>query len=77
MKLLPMERRGALIAISAEDHYVRITTIRESDFVLMRLSDAVEEVGATQGLQIHRSYWIATDQIAEISRIADLGQVTL
>lgn len=74
---LPLEKRGALIALSAEDHYVRVTTTRGEDLVLMRLSDAVQEVGSAQGLQIHRSHWIALDQIEKVTRSGDRGEVTL
>lgn len=74
---LPLDKRGALIALSAEDHYVRITTSKGEDLVLMRLSDAVQEIGSTQGLQIHRSHWVALDQIENVTRTGDRGEVTL
>ena len=45
--------------------------------LLMRLSDAINEVGATDGLQIHRSHWVAMDQISDVRRINDRGEVTL
>ena len=34
----------------------------------MRLSDAMEEVGDTQGMQVHRSHWAALDQIVSARR---------
>lgn len=77
LKRLPLDKRGALIAISAEDHYVRVTTGKGSELVLMRLSDAMNEVGGTDGLQIHRSHWVALDQISHVARSGDRGEVTL
>jgi len=74
---LALDKRGALIALGAEDHYVRVTTSKGEELVLMRLSDAVQEVGSTEGLQIHRSHWIALDQIKNVTRKGDRGQVTL
>jgi hypothetical protein len=74
---IPFAKRGAIIALSAEDHYVNICTTQGSEMVLMRLSDAINEVGPTNGLQIHRSHWVALDQITDVRRINDRGEVTL
>ncbi len=40
---LPVDRRGPLVALSAEDHYVRVTTAAGETLVLMRLGDAMRE----------------------------------
>ena len=74
---LPFSKRGALVALSAEDHYVKIETTQGTEMVLMRLSDAINEVGKTAGLQIHRSHWVALDQITDVRRINDRGEVVL
>jgi hypothetical protein len=74
---IALPKRGALIALSAEDHYVKVTTVNGTDMTLIRLSDAMKEVGDTQGLQIHRSHWVALDQISDITRTNDRGTVTL
>lgn len=77
MERLPFEKRGALVALSAEDHYVNVTTDRGSELILLRLSDAIKEVGPTQGLQIHRSHWVALDQIRAVERLGERGEVVL
>ena len=74
---LPFAKRGALVALSAEDHYVNIHTTLGSELLLMRLSDAIKEAAPAQGLQIHRSHWVAMDQIKDVRRIADRGEVVL
>lgn len=74
---LPVDKRGALVALSAEDHYVRVTTTKGTDLVLMRLTDAIRETGDVPGLRIHRSHWVATDRIARVTRSGDRGEVTL
>ncbi len=74
---LPLNKRGQILALGAEDHYVRVTTHKGSELVLLRLSDAMKEVGETRGLQIHRSHWVALDQITNVTRTGDRGQVTL
>lgn len=74
---ITLAKRGALIALSAEDHYVKVTTTNGSDMTLIRLSDAIKEVGDTAGLQIHRSHWVALDQVVDFTRTQDRGTLTL
>lgn len=74
---VPMEKRGKLLALSAEDHYVRVITDKGDALVLIRLRDAIGEVGATEGLQIHRSHWVAKAAIAAARRVADRAEITL
>ncbi len=58
-RLKPQLRSGTIYALSAEDHYVRVITSNGEDLILMRLSDAIKELGALKGLQVHRSWWVA------------------
>lgn len=48
-----------LIALEAEDHYVRVHGMAGSRLVLQRLSDAIDDVGSVEGLQVHRGWWVA------------------
>jgi len=64
---LPIHMKTAeLYALSAEDHYVRIHTSKGEEMVLMRLSDAIEEVGIIPGMQTHRSWWVAASAVDNI-----------
>jgi hypothetical protein len=74
---LPLDKRGTLIAISVEDHYVNVQTSKGNEMILMRLSDAIREVGATNGLQVHRSHWIAIDAVTSATRKGDGAILTL
>lgn len=74
---LPMEKRGALVAISVEDHYVRIRTDKSEEMILMRLADAIKEVGQTAGLQVHRSHWVATAAVTSAKRTGDRAILTM
>lgn len=58
------ERRGALLAIKAEGHYLQVYTDAGSDLILYRLSDALLELGAEDGAQVHRSWWVAARALA-------------
>jgi hypothetical protein len=55
---LPQHLDGDIIAIMAEEHYLRIYTPSGNALILYRLSDAVKELGA-YGMLVHRSYWVA------------------
>jgi hypothetical protein len=63
---LPPEKRGPLMRLSAADHYVEIVTSRGSDLVLMRLGDAIAGTAPVEGLQVHRSHWVALSAIAGV-----------
>jgi DNA-binding LytR/AlgR family response regulator len=69
---LPRRLRAArLIAVQAEDHYLRVHTDIGSDLILMRLSDAIRETDGLDGLQIHRSHWVAREAVADQFRDKD------
>ena len=71
------DKRGPLVALSVEDHYVRVQTTKGEDLILMRLSDAIAEVGATPGAQVHRSHWVAFGQVSAARRQGDRAILTL
>lgn len=66
---LPLHLRDArLIAVEAEDHYLRVHTEHGSDLILMRLSDALGELEGLEGAQTHRSWWVSKDAVRGASR---------
>ena len=70
--------RGArLIAVQAEDHYLRLHTDRGSDLILMRLSDALTELEGLEGAQTHRSWWAAKSAVASVARGDGRAALTL
>jgi hypothetical protein len=68
---LPVDLRGRLHRLSMQDHYVEVVTDRGAHLVLMRMSDAIAETGGTDGLQIHRSHWVAREAIRDSVRQGD------
>jgi hypothetical protein len=56
---LPGRLGEDVIALQAEDHYVRVHTALGSDLLLMRFADAVAEADGIDGLRVHRSWWVA------------------
>lgn len=65
-----------LLALEMEDHYVRVHTAEGSDLILMRLRDAIAELAGLDGLQVHRSYWVAAAAVTGVERKPD-GKLTL
>ncbi|MGQ3044863.1 MAG: LytTR family DNA-binding domain-containing protein [Brevundimonas aurantiaca] len=66
---LPLKLKGAEIrAVQAEDHYLRVHTDRGSDLILMRLSDALDELEGLEGAQTHRSWWVARSAVRDVAR---------
>jgi hypothetical protein len=56
---LPKQLGRDLLALEMEDHYVRAHTAAGSALILMRMRDAVAELDGLDGLQVHRSWWVA------------------
>lgn len=65
---LPPEIGANLVCLEMEDHYVRVHTSRGSSLLHLRMSDAIHELGDFEGIQVHRSWWVANDAIASISK---------
>lgn len=61
---LPARLGTDLLCLQMEDHYVRAHTALGSDLILMRMRDAVAELDALPGLQVHRSWWVAASAVA-------------
>lgn len=65
---LPPHVAGDLIALEAQDHYLKVHTDRGSHMLLMRLSDAAAQLTDDQGLQVHRGWWVANHAVASAGK---------
>ena len=74
---LPLAKRGPLLSLSVQDHYVEVVTTRGRELLLMRLSDAIAETEGCAGLQVHRSHWVALDQVQAAHRDGARAVLTL
>lgn len=74
---LPM-RFIPVIALEAEDHYLRVHFEGgQSMLILMRLSDAIAELPADTGAQTHRSWWVARDAVRGVTKADGRATLTL
>lgn len=65
---LGVERAQDVLAISADDHYVRIHTREGEHRRLMRFSDAVELMDGHVGAIVHRSHWVAAPAVSSVQK---------
>lgn len=65
---LPAELGSDILALEMEDHYVRVHTALGSALVLMRMRDAVVLLGDLEGMQVHRSWWVARGAVEDVVR---------
>ena len=72
---LPPHLRGDLIALEAQDHYLKVHTEAGSTLILSRLSDAIAQLRGIDGLQVHRSWWVADFAVVAVQR--EGGALTL
>ena len=66
LQRVPARLGRQLIALEAEDHYLRVHTALGSELILARLSDAVAQLDGYDGLRVHRSWWVAGDAVAGV-----------
>ena len=57
-----------LLCLSMEDHYVRAHGPAGSALILIRMRDAVAELDGLPGLQVHRSWWVASDAVERVEK---------
>jgi len=68
-RLPPRLGTGRLIALEAEDHYLRIHSDLGRDIISMRMVDAVTLLDTTPGARVHRSWWVARKAVEGSSSI--------
>lgn len=64
LRRLPLDKRGAVIRLEAQDHYLNVVTTKGTALILMRMSDAEAELAGLPGLRVHRSHWVALAHVS-------------
>lgn len=65
---LPVTLGREVVSIQAKDHYIDVTTAKGNALVLMRLSDAEQDLAALDGLRVHRSWWVSLPHVERIEK---------
>jgi DNA-binding LytR/AlgR family response regulator len=66
--LIPAGKQGALISISAQDHYVEIVTTGGRHLERLTMKEAVARAPEGDGIQVHRSHWVALEAIVRLEK---------
>ena len=61
---LPHKLGDKLICFTMEDHYIQVYTELGNHMMLMRMKDALIELEDFDGMQVHRSYWVANKAVS-------------
>ena len=77
LRLSAKRRTAALIAVEAEDHYLRVHTDAGEELITARFGDALAELARAPGFQTHRSWWVAADAIDAVRWRRGRGEATL
>lgn len=70
LKDMPKDLMGDILCIRVEDHYLRITTTQGEGLILKRMKDAVAELDACDGMQVHRSWWVARSAVMQVETVS-------
>ena len=73
---LSARSRAELLHLRMQDHYVEVHTAAGSELLLLRFRDALREVEGVNGLQVHRSHWVARNAVAGVERLGG-GRIAL
>jgi hypothetical protein len=76
-RLSARRRHARLIAIEAEDHYLRVHTDAGDELVTARFADALAELSGAHGYRTHRSWWVAADALEGVVWRKGGGEVRL
>jgi hypothetical protein len=57
-----------ILAVTAEDHYVRIHAVDRSLLLTWRFADALRDLSALDGVQTHRSAWVRLSAVRALER---------
>lgn len=76
-RLSAKRRCARLLAVQADDHYLRVHTDAGEELVTLRFADALAELERAHGLRTHRSWWVAADAIEAVSWRRGVGEARL
>jgi predicted small integral membrane protein len=76
-RLSARRREAKLIAVEAEDHYLRVHTDAGDELITARFGDALQELAGWPGFRTHRSWWVAACAIDTVKWSRGRGELRL
>jgi hypothetical protein len=68
IKALSNRYRESPLRVQAQEHYIKVSTCLGTELILYQFGQALEDLKNATGLQVHRSYWVARDNIVGWTR---------
>lgn len=75
--LIPEDLGKNILLVQSELHYLSVTTDRGKTLILHSLKDALPYLKEIEGIQTHRSVWVARCAIRTIKKVGRQGYVDL
>ncbi len=69
--LIPAQKQGDILLMSAADHYVEIVTKNGSHLHRMTMKTAIEKAECCTGMQVHRSHWVAYSAMFSLEKTGE------
>ena len=76
-RLSARRRAAELIAVEAEDHYLRVHTDAGQELITARFGDALAELAAVEGFRTHRSWWVVASAIEDVKWLRGRGEARM
>jgi hypothetical protein len=76
-RLSARRRAARLLAVEAEDHYLRVHTDAGDELITAKFSDALQDLDRLAGYQTHRSWWVAAGAIEAVRWRRGRGELRL
>jgi len=77
LSLIPEARRGEVIHMKSELHYLSVTTPKGRSLILYTLRDAIRELPSDTGFQTHRSHWANLAHVKDFEVEGRLATLTM
>ena len=68
---------GDLLYLKAELQYIKVITSKGQELILYSLREAMNELSQSSGVQVHRSYWVASSTIESFRSKGRQGELVL
>jgi len=75
--LIPTARRGEVIHMKSELHYLSVATPNGRSLILYTLRDAIHELPRDSGFQTHRSHWVNLAHVRDFETDGRLAMLTM
>ena len=77
LSLIPETRRGEVIHMKSELHYLSVATTKGKSLILYTLRDAISELPPDAGVQTHRSFWANLAHVKKFEADGRVAKLTM